>query len=625
MSSSQPPLPPRPDDAQSAAQQEVLAKEKQRARLSFERLLNVSQQQLMKLLARRLWLQEKLQPTEWQITLFWSALAGFLGALAALAFTSLTEGVHVLLTGSRAGVVETMRQIPAWAVVLVPTAGGIAAGLILKLGQRFAGKQASTDYMEAIVIGNGYVPARASLVKSAAALFTIGSGGSIGREGPLVQLAAVVSSRLGRWLGLSAPKQRLLVACGAAAGIASAYNAPIAGSFFVAEIILGTIAMESLGPLVISAVTAALTLRVMTNAGNLYIVPSYEMHTPWEMVAYVLLGLIVGALAPWFLRSLRIAEGFFRRTNLPIVVRLGLGGLIVGVLAVKVPEVCGNGYSVVVDVLQGKHVWSVLLVLVVCKWLATCASFGSGSPGGVFTPSLFMGAGAGYLFGAALQTLWPAAEVDPRTIAMVGMGAFLSAASHAPLMAIIMLFEMTLSYDIILPLMVCSVVAYFTAKSLEGESIYSESLKRKAIEQPVPAPAAKPVQVGELMRTEPPTIPRSASFGDVGRMFLANRVNNLYVLDADGRFAGVVSLHDIKPFLLQPELAEVVRASDILRDDFPTVRAEDPLSDGLKRFREVSAERLPVLDGEGRLLGSLSKTDLLLALSEKSPASSAGG
>lgn len=616
------PVPPSPPaDAQSAAQQQALAKEKQRARLSFERLLNVSHQQLMQLLARRLWLQEKLHPTEWQITLFWSAMAGFLGALAAVAFTSLTEGVHVLLTGSRAGVVETMRQIPVWAVVLVPAAGGVAAGLILKLGERFAGKQGATDYMEAIVIGNGYVPARASLVKSVAAMFTIGSGGSIGREGPLVQLAAVASSRLGRWLGLSAPKQRLLVACGAAAGIASAYNAPIAGSFFVAEIILGTIAMESLGPLVISAVTAALTLRVMTNASKLYAVPSYEMHTAWEMLAYVVLGLIVGALAPWFLRSLRLAEGFFRSLSLPPIVRLGLGGLCVGILAVKVPEVCGNGYSVVVDVLQGHYVWSALLLIVWCKWLATCASFGSGAPGGVFTPSLFMGAGAGYVFGQGVQMLWPGGGIDPRTIALVGMGAFLSAASHAPVMAIIMLFEMTLSYDIILPLMVCSVVAYFTAKSLEGESIYSESLKRKAVEQPVPEPAAVPVKVGELMRTEPPTVARGASFGDIGRLFLANRVNNLYVLDADGRYAGVVSLHDIKPFLLQPDLADVVHANDILRDDFPTVRADQPLSDGLKRFREVSAERLPVLDGDGRLLGSLSKTDLLLALSEKSPAS----
>ncbi|WP_415910705.1 ClcB-like voltage-gated chloride channel protein [Oleiharenicola sp. Vm1] len=610
-----PPSPP--DDAQAAAQQAAQAEERRRVRLSFERLLNVSQQQLMKLLRRRLWLQEKLHPTEWQVTLFWSAVAGFLGALSAVAFTSLTEGVHELLTGSRAGVVETMRLIPAWAVVLVPAAGGVAAGLILKFGQRFAGRQSATDYMEAIVIGSGRIPARASLVKTAASLFTIGSGGSIGREGPLVQLAAVASSRLGRWLSLSAPKQRLLVACGASAGIASAYNAPIAGSFFVAEIILGTIAMESLGPLVIAAVTAALTMRVMTSAGKLYAVPSYEMHTPWEMVAYVLLGLIVGALAPWFLRSLRAAENFFRGTKLPLVLRLGAGGLIVGALAVKVPEVCGNGYSVVVGVLQGNYVWTALLLIVACKWLATCASFGSGAPGGVFTPSLFMGAGAGFLYGQALQTLWPSAAIDPRTIAMVGMGAFLSAASHAPVMAIIMLFEMTLSYDIILPLMVCSVVAYFTAKSLEGESLYSASLKRKAVEQAATVPVA--VRVGELMRADPPTLARTASFGEIGRAFLANRVNNLYVTEPDGRFVGVVSLHDIKPFLQQPDIAEVVLANDILRDDFPTIRADQPLSDGLKRFREVSAERIPVLDAEAKLLGSLSKTDVLLALAEKAP------
>lgn len=615
MSQDTTPIPSSPDESRSA-QAEAQAEEKQRVRAAFESLLNISQQQLMKLLARRLWLQEKLQPTEWQITLFWAAVAGFLGAVAAVMFTALTEGVHELLTGSRAGIVDTMRIIPLWAVVVVPTVGGLIAGVILKYGQRFVGGGGgSTDYMEAIVIGDGRVPLRASLVKIAASLFSIGSGGSIGREGPLVQLAAVTSARLGRELRMSAPKQRLLVACGAAAGIASAYNAPIAGSFFVAEIILGTIAMESLGPLVISAVTAALTLRVAISAGNLYAVPTYHMHTPWEMVAYVLLGLIVGAMAPWFLRSLRSAEEFFRSTKLPLVLRLAMGGLIVGLLALKVPEVCGNGYSVVVGVLQGHYVWTVLLLLVGCKWLATCASFGSGAPGGVFTPSLFMGAGTGYLFGSAVQTLWPAGEVDPRTIALVGMGAFLSAASHAPVMAIIMLFEMTLSYDIILPLMLCSVVAYFTAKSLEGESLYSASLKRKAHEQP----AAAPVRVGELMRADPPTVARDASFGDVGRLFLANRVNNLYVTEKDGRYVGVVSLHDIKRFLQEPALADVVLVNDILRDDFQTIRADQPLSDGLKCFRAVSAERIPVLDEAGKLIGSLSKTDVLLALSEKVP------
>jgi CIC family chloride channel protein len=573
-------------------------------------------QRLQRLLRWRLWIREKLQLTEWQVTLLWAALAGFLGAGASMLFAALTEGVHELLTGSTSGVVESMRHLPWWGVLLVPTLGGAAAGLVLLYGSRLTRSQSSTDYMEAIVIGDGRVPVRASLVKSTAALFSIGSGGSIGREGPMVQLSAVVASLVGRWRQFTGPQLRLLVACGASAGIASAYNAPIAGSFFVAEIILGSIAMESLGPLAVSAVVATLTIRVLTAAQVLYKVPEFQLNSPWEMGPYVVLGLVAGGLAPWFLRSLREAEKFFLSLRLPLVARLALGGLAVGIIAINVPQVCGNGYTVVVDILNGRLLWTVLLGIGACKWLATMASFGSGAPGGVFTPSLFMGASAGYLFGMAVHTVWPAGAADPRAFALVGMGAFLSAASRAPVMAVIMLFEMTLSYDIILPLMLCSVIAYYTAKGLEGESLYSASLRRKADAEPATAlPAGR---VLDLMKANPPTIHAAARFAEIAEKFLSVRVNNLYVCDADQRFLGAVSLHDIKPYLGQLDLAELVIARDIMREDFPRIGPDQTLSEALGLFLGHTAERLPVVAPDtGRLLGSLAKGDLLLALVEK--------
>lgn len=572
-------------------------------------------ERMLRLLRWRVWVQEKLQPSEWQITLLWAGFAGFLGALSSLVFQGLAEGAHQLLTGSNEGVVESMKQLPWWAVLALPASGGLLAGFILMLGQHLTKGQSSTDYMEAIVIGSGHVPIRASLVKSAAALFSIGSGGSIGREGPMVQLAAVMASVIGRWRQFTPPQLRLMVACGASAGIASAYNAPIAGSFFVAEIILGTIAMESLGPLAVSAVVAAMTVRVLTSEAQLYKVPEFRLSSPLEMPAYIALGVIAGVLAPWFLRSLKRAEKIFIATKLPLVARMTLGGLIVGALAIQVPEVCGNGYSVVVTILKGHVLWTTLLLFVACKWLATASSFGSGAPGGVFTPSLFMGAGAGFLFGQAVHTIWPSGAVDPRAFALVGMGAFLSAVSHAPVMAVIMLFEMTLSYDIILPLMLCSVVAYYTAKGLEGRSLYSEVLKKKAAETPGDA-AFGSGQVAELMKAKPPTLSRHARFAEIARMFLGTRVNNLYVTDAEGRFLGAVSLHDIKPYLGEPDLAELVIANDILREDFPRLGPESTLSEALGRFLNFEAERLPVVEASGKLIGSISKGDLLLALVE---------
>ena len=571
---------------------------------------------LLRLLRFRVWIQEKLQPTEWQVTLMWAAMAGFLGALASIAFTTLTERIHDWFGNSSLGVVDSMARLPWWGCLLVPTLGGACAGIILIFGQRLTRAQSSTDYMEAIVIGNGRLPTRASLIKSAAALFSIGSGGSIGREGPMVQLAAVAASRLGRWRKFTPPQLRLLVACGAAAGIASAYNAPIAGSFFVAEIILGTIAMESLGPLVVSAVAATLTIHVLTAAHVLYKVPPFGEVSPFEMGPYIVLGFICGALAPLFLVSLRNAEKFFVSLKLPIVARLALGGLFVGAIAINVPQVCGNGYSVVLDILTGKLLWVTILGIFACKWLATMASFGSGAPGGVFTPSLFMGAGAGLLFGTAVHNVWPAGAPDPRAFALVGMGAFLSAASHAPVMAVIMLFEMTMSYDIILPLLLCSVIAYYTAKGLQGSSLYSDSLKRKAAA--APDPGLGEGRVADLMRPNPPVVAPTAHFAEIARMFLNVRVNNLYVVDEAGKFLGVVSLHDIKSYLSEPDLAELVIARDILREDFPRVAPDQPLTEALAGFLGIVAERLPVVDPDGLLRGSLAKSDLLLALVEKS-------
>ncbi|HVS51161.1 MAG TPA: ClcB-like voltage-gated chloride channel protein [Opitutaceae bacterium] len=575
----------------------------------------VLMRRLLRLLRWRVWIQEKLQPTEWQVTLLWAAVAGFFGALASILFTALTEDIYDWFGSRSLGIVDSMARLPWWARLAVPTLGGALAGTVLTFGQRLTRRQSSTDYMEAIVIGTGRLPVRASLVKTGAALFSIGSGGSIGREGPMVQLAAVLASLVGRWRKFTPPQLRLLVACGAAAGIASAYHAPIGGSFFVAEIVLGTIAMESLGPLVVSAVVATLTIRVLTAANVLYKVPAFELKSPWEMGPYILLGFVAGGLAPMFLISLKRAEQFFVSLKLPIIARLALGGLAVGAIAINVPQVCGNGYSVVVDVLNGGLVWQVMMGIFACKWLATMASFGSGAPGGVFTPSLFMGAGAGLLFGTAVQHVWPVAAQDPRAFALVGMGAFLSAASHAPVMAVIMIFEMTLSYDIILPLLLCSVIAYYTSKSLEGDSLYSEALKRKAAT--VPDPALSEQRVADMMRANPPVVAPGARFAEIARMFLNVRVNNLYVVDEAGKFLGVVSLHDIKPYLGEPDLAELVIARDILREDFPRAAPDQPLTEALAGFLGLTAERLPVVERDGTLRGSLAKSDLLLALIEK--------
>lgn len=560
-----------------------------------------------------IWFRERAHPTDLQVTLFWAGVIGFAGAVCSVGFRIATRVLHNSLTGSDApGYGESFAHLPPWLRVLIPALGGLAAGAVIYFGMRWQGEVITTDYMEAVVLGDGKLSARRSLMKCLSSLFTIASGGSIGREGPLVQLSSLVASLAGRLQNWSAPRLRLLVGCGAAAGIASAYNAPIAGALFVAEIVLGSLAMEIFGPLVFSSVVATLTVRGFIGSSPLYEMPAFKLNGNWEIVPYLFLGVMAGCVAPWFIRLLRFAEELVGRVRTPTYVKMCAGGLAVGLLAVLHPEVCGNGYSAVNATLRGDWIWQSVAVILVFKILATTATFGSGAVGGVFTPTLFIGAGIGSLFGYAAQH-FASPAINPSAFALVGMGAFLAATTHAPIMAIIMIFELTLDYQIILPLMLACVVGYYTSISIEKRSIYAEALKRKGAGYYRKQLAE--LHVRDLMKENPLKISPNSPFAEIGEKFLSTRFNYLYVTDRD-RFMGAVSLHDVKNYLNSPELAEVVIAGDILREDFPVVRPEATLSEALDRFVDHDGERLPVVSGDGghRLVGSISKTDVILAL-----------
>ena len=559
------------------------------------------------------WFQEHTRPTDLQVTLFWAGVIGFCGGLSSIAFRGATSLVHKILTGSSTpGLVESFAGLPPVLRVIIPAFGGLLAGAVLQFGAHWRSRIPTTDYMEAVVLGDGKISARQTLVKSLSALFTIASGGSIGREGPLVQLASVIASGFGRLQKWTTPRLRLLVGCGAAAGIASAYNAPIAGAIFVAEIVLGSMAMEMLGPLIFSSVVATLTVRGFLGPDPLYKIPPFQLNQNWEIVPYVLLGLAAGLTAPWFIRLLDTAENWVGRIAAPVYIKMFVGGLIVGAFAFWHPEVCGNGYSVVSGILHGEWIWQALAIILILKILATTVTFGSGAVGGAFTPTLFIGASLGFLFGTGVEHVTNL-SVNPSAFALVGMGAFLAAATHAPIMAIVMIFEMTLDYQIILPLMLACVVGYYTSVSIEKRSIYAEALKRKGAGDYRKQLAE--LHVRDLIKPKPLTIAPTAGFSEIGEKFIATRFNYLYVTDHD-RFLGAVSLHDIKNFLNTPELATVVIAKDILHESFPALRPDATLSEALERFSDHDGERLPVVsEANGQvLIGSVSKTDVILAL-----------
>lgn len=415
--------------------------------------------------------------TELYILLLMATLAGFLGALVTIVFREGIRGLEWLVSGQDQGLVAAAEALSPWQRLLVPVIGGLIAGLILQQIGAWLKGRSTTDYMEAVAVGDGWISVRHSLVKASSSLVTVASGGSIGREGAMVQLAAMVASAMGRISRFPRDRLRLLVAAGAAAGLASAYNAPIAATLFVAEIVLGSIALEHIGPLIIAAVIANTTVHEVLGYAPVYQIPEFSLVSDWELALYLVLGVLAGHLAPVFLSLLERAHQFFGRLPMPLAGRMALGGLIVGVISVYEPQVWGNGYSVVNAVLQDPWAWQALLTVLVLKMIATAATHGSGAVGGAFTPTIFVGAMLGALFGTLVHALLPEGTATPNAYAVVGMGAMLAGTTHAPLMSILMVFELTLDYQIVLPLMLSVITAHYTARRYTGvRPMYADSL-----------------------------------------------------------------------------------------------------------------------------------------------------
>jgi len=574
---------------------------------------------VVRLLRLRVWLTESAPVDLWESTYFWAAIVGFCSAFSSVAFREALRHLEIFLYNSHDSLEFIPQTLPWWARLLMPAAGGLVAGSILLFGQRWSTLGHASDFMEAVVLGNGVIRMRATLVKSVSSLVTISSGGSIGREGSMVQLASMLGSLLGRATKVSPARLRLLVACGAASGIACAYNAPLTGAFFVAEIVLGSIAMESIGPLIVASVVATVVASQFLGAQAIYRMPDFAVVHNWELIAHAGLGVVAGLTAPLFLFALRGGEILFKRTQLPLVLKLGLGGLLVGVLSLGQPEswngssVWGNGYGVTDSVLHNDWIWYGLLGILACKVLATVATTGSGAVGGVFTPTLFCGAIVGALYGNALRGLLPHAEIVPSSFAVVGMGCFLAGMTRAPIMSILIVFEMTHNDATIMPLMLSCVAAFFVAKSLSPESVYTRQLRGNNVH------AGQPIfllHVRDLMKKDPVCVMGTSGFAQIAASLAKNTFKFLYVVDGDRRFLGAIALQDLKPFLHETDLPQVVIALDLLHDDIPVLSSDASLKESLEVFARHDGERLPVIDNiqNRRLVGSLAKTDVLLTL-----------
>ncbi len=479
---------------------------------------------------------------------FWAALIGIGGAISGVAFRTSVRVVQRAFTGRSTELVETAAALPWWARIAVPTIGGACAGALLWAGGRVLRSVRSVDYMEAVAVGNGQLGGRAVLLQVASSFFSIGSGGSIGREGPMVQLAAMLASQVGRWTQAPIPRQRLLVACGAAAGIAAAYNAPIAGALFVAEVVLGSIAMESFGPLIVASVVSDAISRQLLGAGTGIPGAAHRLRRP------------VGTrrstrCSAWLLRALGaptylgLAGARARRLPRAALARSGDAGA-------RRPHRRGDfawpcrrsgamatASSMTCSMRSSRS--QVLAVMLAAKLVSTAASVGSGAVGGILTPDAVHG-----------RTRWVPCSapllhrVDPHSLsqlpayAVVGMGAFLAATTHAPLTSILLIFEMTLDYDVVLPLMLACVTAHYVARIyLRGESVYTRSLRATLVEQDA---EWRLRQIGALVRPPALVLQRDEPLRAALSRAPARGAQRAYVVDDEQQLVGELDLASVR-------------------------------------------------------------------------------
>ncbi len=380
-------------------------------------------------------------------------------------------------------VVTAMSHAPIWARILLPALGGLAAGYIGLVVARSSQGQGVGDVMEAIVLGRVRLSLRITLLKSLASWLAIVAGGSLGREGPLIQFGGAIGQTFSSRLGLSPADTRRLIAAGTAAGFAAAYNTPFAAVLFVLEVVTGVIVLDVVVPVLVATVIAAEISRLAVGEGPIYGQRSFTLSSPYELIAFAALGLVGGLVAHVFMRLLSWAEDQFRKPSLrlPLPWRPAVGGLLAGGLIALLPQVAGNGYEPLNQIINAQMSIGLVLALLIAKALATTASVSSGSPGGVFTPTLLVGGATGFAFGIALNLLFSSGVGAPGGYALVGMAATVAASTHAPLMAAVLAFELSGDYAVVLPLALATAVASAVSRALRKDSIYTSELRARGV------------------------------------------------------------------------------------------------------------------------------------------------
>lgn len=548
-------------------------------------------------------------------------VVGVLTGFGAYFLNLIVEFVHlVLFDQAHSNLIPI--QIMEYLRILFPAIGGLAVGLLVYHFSPEVKGHGIPGVMEAVANKGGYIRKRVSLLTSINSGMTIGSGGSAGKEGPIVQIGAAIGSSIGQLLHVSQQRIKILVGCGTAAGLAAVFNAPIAGVVFTMEVILADYSLRAFTPIVVSSVIATVISRQFIDSGPILHIPVYALNSAWELPFYLMMGLLGGLLSVIFIKTLYGVEDLFEeKLSLPTYIKPAIGGLVTGLIAYWYPQVYGFDDAAIYSGLLNQPGVLLLIILIGAKILATSFTLGSGATGGLFTPSLFIGAMFGGLFGILVGYLFPDVAAPPGAYALVGMAVIVAGTIHAPLSAFLIIFEVTGDYNIILPLMLGAVSSTVIARLLEKESIYtmkislfsSHLLNGRNLE------LLQSIKVASIVQNDVDVIRATTGLSQILDIFMKSNYTSFPVLDKNQKVIGIITLRDLRLVLKDGQLEPFLIAMDIMSENVFVLKPDDTIDQAMQKMEIGDYELLPVVDSDDTLIyqGVLSQNQILKLYAKK--------
>lgn len=545
--------------------------------------------------------------TEDRVFLVLTITVGAACGLAAVLFNVLIEWINQLT------VQGALNQGSIWYFVF-PSLGGLLAGSLLVRVPDARGS-GIPEVKTSFFMQYGYIPLKVVFGKIFLGATCIGSGFSLGREGPTVQICSGMASFMGRIFSLSRQRVRMLIPVGAAAGLAAAFNTPIAAVTFTLEEVVGDVNGRILGSTVVAAVTASMVEHSILGDSPLFGISVYHLRNPLDLLFYFVLGVIGGFVSVAFVRGLLWLRGRFKRFPRSKRLHPAIGGATVGFISLLAPRILGVGYPTVRLSLEGKLVLGTLIVLFLLKFGATIISYACGASGGLFSPTLFIGATLGGGFGAALQHYFPTLAPNTGAFALVGMGTLFAGIIRAPMTSVLIIFEMTRDYQIILPLMVSNVVSYYISQRFQGVSIYDALALQDGIHLPRPhhEHVFQSLTVQEAMVRDVVTLPDHVTLGEAWKLAHQSLYHGFPVLDERDHFKGMISLREMKQLSAAGREGELL--SSVMKMGGAHAHPDQTLEIVLRKFGQYGVSRLPVLSraDPNELLGLITPEDVMKA------------